>query len=295
MPITQSQKALRLLELHHGSSPLVLINVWDAASAAMIEHCGLPAVATSSAALANALGFADGQYLPWAEMVEAVAKVCRAVQVPVTADIEAGFAPDLKGLEASIAQIIQAGAVGVNLEDAMSGHGEGGPLYSLADQVARIQAARRVAQAQGVHLVINARTDAYWQGGVTPEEALRNTMERGKAYLQAGGDCVFVPGLRDPGHIKTLIDHLRDADQQAIGSHAVHPEAPINILAGVGVPPIPELAKLGVKRVSFGSGPHRAAMGLLRRIADEAKSSGTYKALTEGAVPYAEINGLFQK
>ncbi|HEY1938172.1 MAG TPA: isocitrate lyase/phosphoenolpyruvate mutase family protein [Candidatus Angelobacter sp.] len=305
MTMSQSQKASRLLELHHGSSPLVLINVWDAASAAMIEHCGLPAVATSSAALANALGFPDGQYLPWPQMIENVARVCRAVQVPVTADIEAGFAPDLKGLEASIMQIIQAGAVGVNLEDAMPGHGEGGPLYPLADQVARIQAARRIAQAQGIHLVINARTDAYWQGGVTPEEALRNTLERGKTYLQAGADCVFVPGLRDPGHIKALLEHLRGVDQhgvdqqaanpQGVHPQAIHPHTPINILAGLGVPTIPELAKLGVKRVSFGSGPHRAAMGLLRRIADEAKTSGTYKALTEGSVPYAEINGLMGK
>src|SRR6478672_3906973 len=118
-PETQAQKASRLLELHHGNQPLVLINAWDAASAAMIEHCGLPAVATSSAAMANALGYADGQHLPWSRMLEAVASVCRTVQVPVTADIESGFAADAKTLETSITQIIAAGAVGVNLEDVM--------------------------------------------------------------------------------------------------------------------------------------------------------------------------------
>jgi 2-methylisocitrate lyase-like PEP mutase family enzyme len=96
---TSSQKAARLLELHHGDQPLVLINAWDAASAAMVEHCGLPAVATSSAAMANALGFPDGQYLPWQQMLEAVARICRSVGVPVTADIESGFAADVKGLE----------------------------------------------------------------------------------------------------------------------------------------------------------------------------------------------------
>src|SRR5712671_5726657 len=122
--ITQAQKASRLLELHHADSPLVLINAWDAASAAMVEHCGLPAVATSSAALANALGFADGQHLPWAQMLEAVARICRAVKVPVTADIESGFAADAKALETSIAQIIQAGTVGVNLEDVMPENAE---------------------------------------------------------------------------------------------------------------------------------------------------------------------------
>ncbi|MGZ7075814.1 MAG: isocitrate lyase/PEP mutase family protein [Candidatus Angelobacter sp.] len=287
--MTLAQKASRLLELHHGNSPLVLINAWDAASAAMVEHCGLPAVATSSAALANALGYADGQHLPWTQMLEAVGGICRTVKVPVTADIEAGFAADVKALETSIAEIIKAGAVGVNLEDAMPGETDPNirhksPLYPLADQVARIQAARRAAQAQGIHLVINARVDAYWQAGVEPEEALRNTLERGKAYLQAGGDCVFVPGLRNPEHIRIVVEHLR----------VVHREAPVNILAGPGVPSIPELGKLGVKRVSYGSGPHRAAMGLLRRMADEARTSGTYEALTEGAVPYAEINGLFR-
>ncbi|HEV8491014.1 MAG TPA: isocitrate lyase/phosphoenolpyruvate mutase family protein, partial [Candidatus Angelobacter sp.] len=284
---TAAQKASRLLELHHASQPLVLINAWDAASAAMVEHSGLPAVATSSAALANALGFADGQYLPWEQMLEAVARICRAVKVPVTADIESGFAADIAALETSITQIIHAGAVGVNLEDVMSANPahqtaelknessanadpvrHGNPLFPLPEQIARIQAARRAGEAQGIHLVINARTDAYWQAGVEPAEAMRGTLERGKAYLQAGADCIFVPGLRNPEHIKTVIDHLS----------SVHGVAPVNILAGPGVPSIPELAKLGVKRVSYGSGPHRAAMGLLRRMADEARTSGTYAA-----------------
>ena len=122
--MTQSQKADRLLELHHGPAPLVLINAWDAASAAMVEHCGLPAAATSSAAVANAMGFPDGQHLPWAQMLDVVGRMARAVSVPLTADIEAGFATDVKQLESSIAQIIAAGAVGVNLEDALTGHAD---------------------------------------------------------------------------------------------------------------------------------------------------------------------------
>jgi 2-methylisocitrate lyase-like PEP mutase family enzyme len=250
-------------------------------------------------------------------MLEAVARVCRAVKVPVTADIESGFASDVTALEASITQIIQAGAVGVNLEDVMSANPvhqtadlqnadaknadpirHGSPLFPLPVQIARIQAARRAAQAAGIHLVINARTDAYWQAGVEPAEAMRGTLERGKAYLQAGADCIFVPGLRNPDHIRTVIDYLR-ANPPPDGLPADrlssdHGEPAINILAGPGVPSMPELAKLGVKRVSYGSGPHRAAMGLLRRMANEARTSGTYQALTEGAVPYEEINGLFK-
>jgi 2-methylisocitrate lyase-like PEP mutase family enzyme len=294
-----AQKAARLLELHHGSQPLVLINAWDAASAAMVEHCGLPAIATSSAAMANALGFPDGQYIPWPQMLEAVARVCRAVKVPVTADIESGFAPDVTALETSITQIIQAGAVGVNLEDLMPSQSEnvrhGNPLFPLPEQIARIQAARRAARAAEIHLVINARTDAYWQAGVEPAEAMRNTLERGQAYLQAGADCIFIPGLRNPDHIRTVIDYLRANPPSVDPLPAHHGEPAINILAGPGVPSIPELARLGVKRVSYGSGPHRAAMGLLRRIASEASTSGTFNALTEGAVPYEEINGLMGK
>jgi 2-methylisocitrate lyase-like PEP mutase family enzyme len=299
-------------------------------------------------------------------MLDAVGRICRAVKVPVTADIESGFAADAKALETSITQIIQAGAVGVNLEDVMPAQADspaqpdstdsrpenaqpknddlkhadlkhadptpaslkqadpkqakpsvrhGNPLFPLPEQVARIQAVRRAAQAAGIHLVINARTDAYWQSGVEPAAALRETLARGKAYLQNGADCVFVPGLRNPDHIKTVIEHLsasdlrsndlgtddlrtndlRSADLRTNDLRAVHPVAPVNILAGPGVPSIPELAKLGVKRVSYGSGPHRAAMGLLRRMASEARTSGTYQALTEGAVPYEEINGLFQR
>jgi 2-methylisocitrate lyase-like PEP mutase family enzyme len=260
-------------------------------------------------------------------MLEAVARVCRAVKVPVTADIESGFASDVTALETSITQIIQAGAVGVNLEDVMPANlvhqnadlqsvnpentdpknaalqnaspvRHGNPLFPLPEQIARIQAARRAAQAAGIHLVINARTDAYWQAGVDPAEAMRNTLERGKAYLQAGADCIFIPGLRNPDHIRTVIDYLRANPLPdrlpANRLSSDHGEPAINILAGPGVPSIPELAKLGVKRVSYGSGPHRAAMGLLRRMADEARTSGNFHALTEGAVPYEEINGLFK-
>lgn len=278
--MTQSQKASTLRELHHGREPLVLINAWDAASACIVEQAGFPAVATSSAAVANSLGFADGQHVPWNEMVAAVHRIARSVRVPVTADIEAGFSSSLPDLRRSIEQIIEAGAVGVNLEDALPGHGEFGPLYPVADQIARIHAARETGEKAGVPLVINARTDAFWQKGPSPEEALRNTIERGREYLQHGADCIFVPGLRKMEQISAVVEALR---------------APLNILAGLNVPSIPELGKLGVKRVSFGSGPARATMGLLQRILKEATTSGTYKSMTEGAVSYDEMNSLFGK
>lgn len=203
--MTQAEKAQRLLQLHHGETPLVLVNAWDAASAAIVEQAGFPAIATSSAALANSLGCADGQNLQWHDMLGAIRRISSAVQVPVTADIEAGFSSSVQQLSAAIDDVIAAGAVGVNLEDALPGHGDRGPLYAEADQVSRIQTARKAGEKRGVHLVINARTDAYWQAGVPREEALRNTLERGKTYLKAGADCIFIPGLGDSGHIQAIV------------------------------------------------------------------------------------------
>src|SRR5437764_13381117 len=116
--MTQAEKASRLLKLHRGEGSVVLVNVWDAASACIIAHAGSPAIATSSAGVANALGYADGQFVPWPEMVSAIGRVAGAVKVPVTADIEAGFSSDARALEKSIEDVIAASAVGVNLEDA---------------------------------------------------------------------------------------------------------------------------------------------------------------------------------
>lgn len=276
--MTQEEKALRLLELHRGENPLVLVNVWDVASACIVEQAGFPAIATSSAAVANVLGYPDGQKLPWTEMVAAIRRIAGAVKVPVTADIEAGFSANPQQLETAIDDVIAAGAVGVNLEDALPDHGERGALYSVDDQVARIQAARKAGLKRNLHLMINARVDAYWQKGVQPDEALRETLERGKDYLCEGADSIFVPGLAKPEHIRTVVQQLK---------------APVNILASAAAPSIPELKKLGVKRISMGSGPMRAALGLLRRICHEARSTGTYKLLLDGAVPYAEMNALF--
>lgn len=277
--MSQAQKAQDLHDLHHAADPLVLVNAWDVASACIVEQAGFPAIATTSAGLANALGKPDGQKLSWHDLLACVRRIADAVKAPVTADIEAGFALDPASLERAIGEIIDAGAVGVNLEDALPGYGHFGPLFSLPDQIARIHATRHAGEKHGIHLVINARTDAWWQAGVKPEEALSNTLERGKAYLKAGADCIFIPGLRDAEKIRAIVKELN---------------APVNILAVEGAPAIPELKALGVKRVSFGSGPMRAAMGLLRKIAQEAMTSGTFKLMVENGIPYAEMNGLFK-
>src|SRR5690242_16423444 len=273
----QDEKAARLLELHHAEKPLLLVNAWDAASACIVQESGMPAVATTSAGLANALGYADGQNVPWPEMLEAIRRIARAVQVPVTADIEAGFSNNAQQLERALEQLIDAGVVGVNLEDAIPGQAHG-PLYPVEEQVERIAAVRRIAEKAKVRLVINARTDAFWQNGVQPNAALAASIERGHAYLKAGADCIFVPGMHKAEQIRKVVGEWK---------------SPVNILAGVGVPSINELARMGVRRISFGSGPMRAAMGLLKRIVEEAEGGETYKAMTEVSVSYDEMNALF--
>ena len=274
------KKAAQLLELHHAAAPVVLVNVWDAASARIVEEAGFPAIATTSAGVANALGYPDGQKVPWNEMLRRIADIASAVQAPVTADIESGFADDEQALDRAITDVIKAGAVGVNLEDLVPSSDRHGSLFSVADQVRRIKTARAAGEKLGIHVVINARTDAFWQTGAEPSAAMNNTLERGRAYLDAGADCIFIPGMRDPKKIKMVVEAWK---------------APVNILAGPGVPSLGELRKLGVKRVSFGSGPMRAAMGALRRITQEALASGTYAAMTDLAIPYEDINGLFEK
>ncbi len=278
--MSSEKKAARLLDLHHASTPVVLVNAWDVASARIVEDAGFPAIATTSAGVANALGYPDGQKVSWEEMLHQIAKIASAVQAPVTADIESGFSADEQALHQAITEVIKAGAVGVNLEDLVPDGERHGSLFSVADQVQRIKIARAAGEKLGIHLVINARTDAFWQTGAEPSAAMANTLERGRAYLDAGADCVFIPGMRDPKKIKTVVEAWN---------------APVNILAGPGVPSITELGKLGVKRVSFGSGPMRAAMGALRKIAQEASASGTYSTMAEMAIPYEDINGLFEK
>ena len=207
-------------------------------------------------------------------MLARIARIARAVQVPVTADVESGYGPTPEDTARTTRELIQAGVVGMNLEDA-SGH-EDQPLISLELAVEKIRAAREAAMQLQTQVVINARTDVYLLARRNPDADYSGALRRLVAFRDAGADCVFAPGLKDA---------------ETIGRLAKAVECPLNILAGVGTPSIPELEKLGVARVSVGSGPVRATLGLLRRIAEELKTSGTYTAM-EGAVPHNEVNKL---
>ena len=273
MPLRAKAELLR--KLHQGPRPLLLPNVWDVASARIVEEAGFPALATSSAAIANSLGYPDGQYIGRTAMLEVVGRIVDAVQVPVTADLEAGYAQTPQQTKETAAELLESGAVGLNLEDGL----EERTLVAAEEHAAKVQAVREAGDAAGVHIVINARTDVYLAEVGPPESRFDEALRRGRLFRQAGADCIFVPGLRDAATIGKLVRELG---------------CPVNILAGPGVPGVAELEKLGVARISLGSSPHRATLGLLRRLAQELREQGTYSAL-EGMVSYAEANALFRR
>jgi 2-methylisocitrate lyase-like PEP mutase family enzyme len=247
--------------LHQGPRLLVLPNAWDAASARIFERAGFPALATTSAGVAFALGYPDGEHVSRAEMLEVVARIARAVKIPVTADVEAGYDDAVETARGAWA----AGAVGMNLEDT-AGAG-------LVDIVPGVHAIREAVPG----MVINARTDIFLNAIGDEATRFERAVERLNAYRDAGADCLFAPGVRDRDTIGRLVRAVR---------------GPLNILAVAGSPPIAELEKLGVARVSVGSGPMRATLGLVDRIARELHDQGTYDAMTDGAIPYAEVNRL---
>lgn len=265
---TSSNRAQLFRSLHGGGGILALPNAWDVASARLAEDAGAAAIATTSAGVAWSLGAPDGNRLGRDRAVDLVARIVAAVDVPVSADIEGGYADDADGVAGTIRAVLAAGAVGVNLEDAS--HRDPGPLLPVAEQAERISAARAAA---GDGLFLNARIDTFLAG---VPDALPETLQRAAAYLAAGADGIFVPGATDPGVIAALVEGV---------------DAPLNVMAGPGAPPVAELAKLGVARVSLGSAVAQAAYAVARRAARELLADGTYSAL-EDALDYGELNAL---
>lgn len=274
--MTQREKAERLLRLQQPGSSLLLPNAWDAASARLFEEAGFPAIGTTSAGIAYAYGYADGEQIPREEMLQAITRIVSVVQVPVTADTEAGYGQAPADVADTIRGVIAAGAVGVNLEDGTGDPTR--PLYPLEAQAERLAAAREAANRANIPLVINARTDTYLAQVGEGQAQLEETIRRGRAYLQAGADSIFVPYVTEPAIIQILVRDI---------------PGPINLLAMPGGPSVPELFRLGVVRVSVGSRAMLATMGLIRKIAQELRDHGTYEAMSREAYRRAEAQALF--
>jgi 2-methylisocitrate lyase-like PEP mutase family enzyme len=262
-----NEKADRLRRLHQAPPLLVLPNAWDVAGARIFEQTGFPAIASTSAGVAFALGYPDGQLISRGEMLEVVGRIARAVAVPVTADVEAGYDDPVETARG----VWAAGAVGMNLEDIVNGE-----LIDIPRQVETIRAIRAAVPA----IVINARTDIFLEAIGEESSRFDRTVERLNAYRDAGADCLFDPGIRGRENIARLVKAVR---------------GPLNVLAVAGMPPVSELQALGVARMSVGSGPMRATLGLVDRIARELFEQGTFATMTEGAIPYADVNKLLKR
>jgi 2-methylisocitrate lyase-like PEP mutase family enzyme len=257
-------KADRFRALHAGPKLLVLANVWDAASARLVEAAGFAAIATSSAGVAHSLGYADGQFVPRQEMLAAVARIARIVELPVSADLEGGYGVGPENAARLAGELIAAGATA--------------KFKDLSQEVEEIHAIREVGAGAGVPLVINARTDTFWQGKEEKAKRFAEAVRRCRAYREAGADCLFVPGL---------------SDAETIGAFVREIGAPLNVLAGTGAPNLEELSRLGVRRLSFGSSLGRAAYGHFRKLLFLVAEGTDFESILTGAVSYSELNALF--
>lgn len=274
---SQAELGRRFLELHHGPKILVLPNTWDAASARIFEEAGFAAIATSSAGVAFSLGYPDGQHISREEMLGVVQRIAQAVELPVTADLEAGYGTTPEQLATTARAAIDTGAVGMNLEDGIEEKPE--YLADLGRQKEIIRAILEAAASAGVTFVLNARTDIFLNAIGPAETRLARTIDRLNAYREAGAQSLFAPGVKD---------------RETIAALARGVSGPLNILATVGTPPIAELQELGVARVSVGSGPMRATLAFLSRMAREIHDQGIFNLMIEGTIPYADANRLFQ-
>jgi len=277
MKPTRAELGRKFLELHRGPKILVLPNAWDAASARIFEQAGFPAIGTSSAGVAFALGYPDGQNISRDEMLGVVRRIAETVEVPVTADVEAGFGTSPKEVADTARAVIAAGAVGMNLEDGIEERPE--YIADLGHQKEIIRAVLEAAASAGVPFVLNARTDIFLNGIGSAETRLARAIDRLNAYREAGAQSLFAPGVKD---------------KETIAQLARGVSGPLNILATVGTPAVAELQALGVARLSIGSGPMRATLAFLSRMAREIRDDGVFTMMTEGTIPYADVNRLFK-
>lgn len=244
-----------LRALHVPGDPLIVTNVWDAASArAVAGAAGVRALATASHSISEARGVQDGEGLTVDQALDAAGVIVRSVELPVSVDFERGYAPDAAGVEANVRRLAEAGAAGLNFEDSL----DGSAMRPLAEQVERVAAVRAGAEASGVPLVINARVDALRRG-----ETFEQAVERANAYLAAGGDAAFVLGLDTAELVARAVAEI---------------DGPVSVIAKAGYLPLAQLADLGVARVSFGPGPQALTLLHLTAAAEAVTARGEYPA-----------------
>lgn len=265
----QRAKAEGFRKLHTGGDILLLPNAWDAASAVVLEAAGAKAIGTSSAAVAWSHGYPDGNRTPFDRVLATVQAIARVVAIPVTVDMEGGYTDDPRRLRDEITRLVEAGAVGVNLED-----GTGDPALLAR----KIEAARAAADMTGVHLFINARTDVFLRSLAEGHAAFTEAVKRAGRYQSAGADGVFIPKV---------------SDEDLIGRLAGEVRLPLNIMGWAGIPAAPRLQALGVRRLSTASLPFRAAYASLGKAASAFLASGDPDTLATAGDGFLDLQGRF--
>ncbi len=270
---SQQEKAQTLLSLHTNGRLLLLPNIWNPIGARVLQAKGYTAVATASAAISATLGYEDGEQIKRDTLLDILRRIARSVDVPVTADIEAGFADSIPELKENIHLIIASGVVGINIEDSLE---EGGRLRAVAEQCERITAVRDAANAQAIHLLINARVDSFLLGEMhSKEEKMADAIMRANAYVEAGADCVYPIGPGDKETVSRLRQHI---------------SAPINILASPSAASLATLQAIGINRVSFGPFIFRSCLSKFVDIVDALHNSGSYDCFAQEMLSGAETN-----
>ncbi len=269
----QKEKAEQFLKFHNDKEMLVLLNSWDIASSKIIEASGYKAIATTSMGIAASFGYPDCQVIQLSDMIEVITGIVNNVKAPVSVDIEAGYGNNLNEIIDSVKKIIATGIVGINIEDSIDLN----PI--LIDEMEfceRISAIRALSDSLGFHLIINARTDAFYTSAGSQQEKLSESVKRGNKYREAGADCIFVMPVWEKETIATLVKEIN---------------APINILSNPGIgtgilpPSVRELQDLGVARLSLGSGLMKATLAIIKKVADELSEKGTYTILMDTLTP----------
>ena len=272
---TQIARAQAFRTMHDRRQILLLPNAWDAGSARLFAQRGFSAIATTSGGLAWSLGYADGEQAPLAEVLAAVARIARVVDLPVTVDIETGYGDSPEVVAATVQAVIAVGAVGINIEDGRPGHG---PLRPLAEAAARVRAAREAADGSGVPIVINARVDNWMQhDGTAVQARLDDAIDRARAYLDAGADGIYPIGLTDRATLVALVRAL---------------DAPVNVAAAAGMPHLAELAELGIARVSTATRLATLALGAVDQAVRTMLATGCFDSLAADFT-YADAQRLF--
>ena len=268
----QQKKAKQLLELHKGDKLLVMPNIWNPITARILEAKGFPAAATASAAISTSLGYRDGEKIKLSTHLDIIERIVKSVNIPVTADIESGYALDIPELKGSINKIIDTGVAGINIEDSKGKEGE---IRDIDEQCERLETVREISREKGLHLVINARVDCFLSKKDKPlNEVIKEVIKRANAYINAGADCVYPVGVLDLETIKSL--------RKAISS-------PINILGSHRTIPLKTMQEIGINRVTFGPFVFRSAIKKFVNIIEDLDNLGDYKSFSEDTFSFDEM------